>query len=352
MAQLSDTSLIKEIFGLANTEAGKYLLGVGSKEEIFKITPNSVHLIKGLSKNKLIVQATFYGSNFVAETFCPILDKIRIANEYERIKNKNEAFLHFSGLETKNYKYPQIFLTTDTFNPAAGTNTPVDGDVWWNNTDSLWAGMQGATAGNYVQTTSTSMYVCYLKASGAGSPYWSYLIRSFTLFDTSSLTASAEISSAVESLYLSSADNDPNMGQSVYLVTTTPANTNNLVNEDFDQVGSVSQANTPLISALSASAYNDWTLNATGRGNISKTGITKFGFRISGDATNTEPSWPGGNLDNTVIANSADNASNKPKLVVTYTTTSIKKVAGVAYASIKKIGGVAIASVKKVGGVA
>mgnify|MGYP001583533996 CR=1 FL=1 len=32
--------------------------------------------------------------------------------------------------------------------------------------------------------------------------------------------------------------------------------------------------------------------------------------------------------------------------------TSIKKVAGVAYASIKKVSGVAIASVKKVSGVA
>jgi len=97
--------------------------------------------------------------------------------------------------------------------------------------------------------------------------------------------------------------------------------------------------------------YNDMPLNATGLSNISKTGVTKFGLRdVEHDIGGTAP----GAL--TAYEMTFDSSNNdpepKPKLVVTYTSTSIKTVNGLAIASVKTAEGLAIASVKSINGLA
>jgi len=66
-----------------------------------------------------------------------------------------------------------------------------------------------------------------------------------------------------------------------------------------------------------AGTYNDFTLNANGISNISKTGITYFGARDSLDTANTTPT--GNNNWNFNSSNGAGTTTD-PKLVVTYTT--------------------------------
>jgi hypothetical protein len=70
----------------------------------------------------------------------------------------------------------------------------------------------------------------------------------------------------------------------------------------------------------STSAYNDFTFNATGIGNVSKTGFSKFGVRNPNyDVANTPPTWSSG-VTSHMQCYFSDEAgtTSDPKLVVTY----------------------------------
>src|SRR3990167_10504580 len=99
---------------LANTDAGRFLLGIKDNRKIVKLTPNSYHL----QNDERSVTAIFYTYNFVERKLQPIIDKIDIADDY--IENEHDAFLHYSGLEEKHWKYPHVYLATDTFNSDTG----------------------------------------------------------------------------------------------------------------------------------------------------------------------------------------------------------------------------------------
>ena len=72
----------------------------------------------------------------------------------------------------------------------------------------------------------------------------------------------------------------------------------------------------------STSAYNDFTLNATGISNVSKTGVSKFGLRNPEyDVANSAPANPGGAVQNTLVCHyDADRTgtTNDPKLTVVH----------------------------------
>lgn len=72
---------------------------------------------------------------------------------------------------------------------------------------------------------------------------------------------------------------------------------------------------------LKFSSLNAFTFNATGLGNIAKTGISKFSARNANyDAANVAPTWS--SLQRSALeAFYADNggSTNDPKLVVTFT---------------------------------
>ncbi|QGH72420.1 MAG: metalloendopeptidase [Siphoviridae sp. ctpQM7] len=216
----------------------------------------------------------------------------------------------------------KVGRTTSTFYPDANPETDtVDGYVYCTHADFSTCHLQ--TNGNISDDTGTSLI-----AGDSESGPNDNILRAFSLFKTSALGAGASISAATYSLYVTTNNNplnDANSWLNVY--SSTPASNTALVTEDFDQVGDVvtnptkgSDSNLNQ-SAITLSAYNDLTLNATGRGWINKTGITKLGFRQGHDATNTDPA-----IDNTeqdVYASSADTAgtTQDPKLTVTYTSS-------------------------------
>lgn len=152
--------------------------------------------------------------------------------------------------------------------------------------------------------------------------------RVFILFNTASLTSSAVVSAGTVSMYCTNSSNGINDGKDyVTIVTSSPASNTGLVDDDFDQCGAISnptkQSNDIDISGVSTSAYQDWTLNATGISNISLTGITKFGAREGHDQENSSVTGSGSRA-NWLELTAAENAgtSQDPKLVVTYTTVS------------------------------
>jgi hypothetical protein len=162
-----------------------------------------------------------------------------------------------------------------------------------------------------------------------------FIYRLFALFDTSSLTASANISAATASFYINGTLNSDNDGDDwVNVVQSAPASNTDLVLGDFskcgDAVSNPTEGSTRVdITGISSAAYLDFALNATGRGWISKTGVTKLGLREGHDCINSAAV-----ANDYVEVKSAETAgtTSDPKLVVTYalgTTTSTFSMMGV-----------------------
>lgn len=177
----------------------------------------------------------------------------------------------------------------------------LSGAVDYRQTDQDFSTLHDAATGTAVNSGSSP----FLSASSILSKF-DELRRAFFLFDTSALTTSATIISAT--LILNVSAKVDQLSQSVDIITTTPASTSVLDVADFDQVGTVLQATSLTIASITTSADNTWTLNATGLSNISKTGITKFGARLSSDTANSAPGW--------VISNQANITWSNPRLNV------------------------------------
>jgi hypothetical protein len=222
---------------------------------------------------------------------------------------------------------PQLsfgFATLEKYPDADPETTTVDGFV--DQTYTLGSGVSWATiraaAGSGANDNQASNS-CMNIVSDNVSNQWLRFRRGIYLFDTSALTSGANISAAVVSLYGSAKDDGLGISPNVDVYTSAPASDTTIVAGDFDSIGSVSQTGTPITYAgFSISGYNDFTFNATGLGNISKTGISKFGTRNANyDVANSPPTWSN-NLESYIDSYFADQTgtANDPKLVVTYTT--------------------------------
>jgi len=218
-----------------------------------------------------------------------------------------------------NLFYPEkVYATTGTFYPDADPETStVDGRITYDTTGTTWNTAVTATAGHFLDDSTDILDVA--------TSYWldstsrAQNNRGWFLFDTSSLTSSATISSAIISLYKYNSydgDNDAN-GYTVIVSGKTPASNTALVLGDYDQVGSTALSNT-IDTTIFATGYNDYTLNATGLGEILKTGISYFATREGHDLNNDQPL---NSTNNGIAVRMADDVgtSQDPKLVVTYT---------------------------------
>ncbi len=213
------------------------------------------------------------------------------------------------------------FLTLEKNPDADPETTSVDGYAQRAAGGTSFADVRDGVGTASADTNGANDYPVAFNSTSA-SDTWGGLVRYFHLYDTSLLTASATISAAVQSMYINSFI-DYYTTQNMRLVLATIASNTAVVAADFQGTVANTTAQTDAdldIGALTTSAYNDWTLNATGRGNISLTSITKFGYKITADVTNTAPTWSI-NQEEIVRGTSADAAgtTTDPKLVVTYT---------------------------------
>ncbi len=225
------------------------------------------------------------------------------------------------------------FGATLTVYPDASTGgTTVDGDVAETGTPQ-WCQARYPGSGDTHTDTATTIrtYHTIDETEGVTGTY-----RGILLFDTSDLTSGATISAAVLSVYVVSESHVPGFSSAFNVFSATPESDDDLVNEDYAAVGSTVLSDTWKASttfaplnweAYTASAYNDFTLNASGISNISKTGISKFSTREWFEAQNTQDECcdVGGCFDSTNPTGytyySADQTGtdNDPKLVITYT---------------------------------
>jgi hypothetical protein len=201
------------------------------------------------------------------------------------------------------------FATVSTFYPQPNVETvSVDGHVIA--TGGVWATVRGAAAGTSVVDSGTT------QAALSNTFMQVDIYRVFLLFDTASLPDADTILSATLSVYATAIQNGDNDGDdTINVVTSNPASNTGLVIGDFDQLGTTLQAPAIDITSITTSAYNVFTLNSTGLGNISKTGVTKFGLREGHDLIDSATT-----LISSMTCSSADNTgtSQDPKLDVTH----------------------------------
>lgn len=143
------------------------------------------------------------------------------------------------------------------------------------------------------------------------------IIRSFFLFDTSAINDAETVTAAVFSFVSNSVTNGDS--GTLRLVTSTPASNTAIVAADFDQLGTVAQASDLAYGSITAdsSTYNAMALNATGRGNVAKTGISKFGLREGAHDADNVAVANGTTNDCGVFMAEAAGTTTDPKLVVT-----------------------------------
>ena len=202
-------------------------------------------------------------------------------------------------------------LTTTTDDASV-----IDGWIQQNGGVNTWAALREG-AGSSHSVTDGGGNGLWLGASTTTNR-WSYLRRFPILFNTTTIPASAIITSATISIYGSGYSN--NFSLSVDCVTSNPASNTDLANGDFTSFGTTLLATSIALSAWNNSNWNVFTLNATGIANITKAGISKFGLRLSADTTNTEPAWSSG------VNGYADflfrGSAHPPTLTVTYSLPS------------------------------
>ena len=145
------------------------------------------------------------------------------------------------------------------------------------------------------------------------------LSRGVLLFDTSSLPNDAVITAAEIQLYITYKVNNHN--QSINVVSSTPASNTALAATDYPVASFGSTdfvAVDTNINDLTINTYNVFALNAAGIANIDVSGVSKFAVRLSDDIDDTPIS--GYTSGDSYISFSTAESSNKPKLVVTYTS--------------------------------
>lgn len=228
------------------------------------------------------------------------------------------------------------------------TKYPYPGDATQNTVDGYvkqgysyyggqsWATIRGAAGSSSGDTDSYSHGVI-IGCDGSGQTnLFINLERSIFLYDTSALGSSATISAATMSLYgnYKSVVGGISGTFDINIYTSSPASDTALAAGDFDSLGTTAQCDTAITnSGFSTTAYNDWSLNSTGRGNISKTGITKFGARYATeDAQNNAPGWSSdGEARHEFIYADNTGTSQDPKLVITYTSSLDYSYTGTFY---------------------
>lgn len=212
--------------------------------------------------------------------------------------------------------------------PSTGATT-VDGRLTSDNDPNgvTFATVHDATTGTGAPATAATGGSPLLYSTAINADKWNAIYRGAYFFSTSALGASASISAAVFSLYPNSSHTSALGGvMEIDRINTSSAN-NNLATSDYNVANfdSVRQATGIAFASLATGgAYNNFTLNATGISNINKTGITKFGTRISFDLDNSAPAWSAnkGSGSNHYYADQPGTTTD-PKLVITYTTGAV-----------------------------
>ena len=187
-------------------------------------------------------------------------------------------------------------MAVSDFYPDPGTgggNVTVDGTVRQENKAQTWATFIANATGTQHDDTDNIGLIIALQADNT-LDQWDDLWKAILTFDTSTITSSATVSATSLSLEIEASTDD--FTDAIAIVGATPASDNELINADFDQLGSTLFAPTLAIGSINDNVYNVFTFNATGIAAIVKDGITAVGALNESVRSDTEPPWGSGDL--------------------------------------------------------
>lgn len=282
------------------------------------------------------VRITDKQGNFIANILPPVAvsavststDTSVIPIEITYTKNSNGSITmtkHIPLAWLSTAAYPVRSDATYDFYPD--TNA-VDGILGVDRAETTWANIRGATSGDFATPTDLHNQNAFI-GTGVTSGKWIRTYRGEFLFDTSSLPDSASISSATLNIHGSTFSGETavdNFSQSVVVDRPTPASNTTLAVGDYNLSGKwdgVEQSSNRItVGSWTNTGFNTFTLNSTGRSNVSLTGITKLGLRLSADFDNVEPTWAGPNTYAYVgcLYSETSGTSNDPYLEVITST--------------------------------
>lgn len=194
----------------------------------------------------------------------------------------------------------KIAFSVSTFYPAAGNNSPCDGYTQKSTAvGATWDSLRDGTA-NGADATNADTTLCQITRQATNEKS---INRAIVNFNTASIADSDVITAALISFY----DNGGSTSQplnggahSIGVHQASPASTSTIATTDHPLVSNSKNSPTEgatrlnFTSLIGTGTYQDFTLNSTGRGWISKTGVTSFGFRHNNDIDNVEPTVQGG----------------------------------------------------------
>jgi hypothetical protein len=227
----------------------------------------------------------------------------------------------------------EIFFSTSTFYPAAGTASPVCGRAYRGGVSQAWAAFRAA-AGTGADHTETSTFNWGTLTSAATLDEWRAMSRSIAGFDTSTIGTDT-VDSGTFSLYGSGTKLDA-FEQSICLVGAEPASDNTVVAGDYvlpGNWGTTELAPRKDVSGLSTNSYEDFTLNSAGIVYIETGAITWMGGRTSADLDDVEPATHPGSQDDSLwrcYSSDESGTSKDPKLVIVHRATSTAQVLVIA----------------------
>ena len=187
-----------------------------------------------------------------------------------------------------------------------------------------WDTAHDATDGASVNFTSAALLSPRASDFGGGTQY--IMNRLFLPIDTSGIADTDTITAATLNIFVNSIGNGDNDGDDfIVVLQASQASPTELVNADYDQCGSVdspTEGSDRLdISSLTTSAYNSWTLNATGLGWISKTGTTLLCQREGHDVLDSPTAASAASHQGTACSETSGTGSD-PYLSVTSSTAT------------------------------
>lgn len=265
------------------------------KEEVRARTPNS----RTFSTNKEGVKVTEFisGNQYFKDDKANWWQADYKTTTPEEFSKLPKTPLYARLTDTSKFAFVKRALaTTDTFYPDASVEvTTVDGyvqnTVGCTSFDLVRSG-NGVEAIDYVATGSFYALSSRQMETSCTDPNYMYIIRGIFGFDTSAIPDTDTINSATFSIYGTYKSNL--LSQSLVIDRRVPASPTALATSDFNIAGwdGVEQASNRIsTTSFVTGAYNDFTLNSTGTGNISKTGVSWLGTRGSGDFDNSAPTW-------------------------------------------------------------
>lgn len=210
-------------------------------------------------------------------------------------------------------------MPSQTFRPAVGANSPVDGwvgRIFVNETFSTIRNGSGNAhhVSDYLSSGDTGVSLI----GSTTSNRFATMLRTIMCFNTSSLPDDAIIIGAT--LRLSGISKSNSLGSTdLHIVSSAPNSTSNLSNSDYEDLGGISFGSVTF-SNFNSSGFFDIELNDSGIQHISNTSVTKFGLVLGWDLdASFSGSWGSGDKTEYRIR-SADwsGTSSDPQLVIEY----------------------------------